>query len=534
MLTLRDHQTPDLFDPWAYLGDKRRQLLEHSWAGVFRSYLLQHLPVAQLAPHFRHAFGRPGKDLYAALGALILQQLHDLTDAQTVEAVALHLGWQYALDIRSGDDAYLCERTLRNYRALLIEQQLDQVLFRSLTDRLLAVVGVDTRRQRLDSTAIRSAIRGLTRLGILVEAISKFLRQLRRCHPDLHQQVSADLMRRYVEREGPGCFASTKPSESRRRLPEAAADLHGLLVQFEPTPASALESFALLRRVFHEQCERVQTPGTETPIRIKEPQEIPCDNVLNPADPDASYNAHRGVGYLVQVMETFSPQEDGPAYPEPTDKPDLITHVAVGAMNTHDSVALGPALADVQARKIGPESLWADSHYGSTENVHKAAGQEVELVSPAMPPKGSKQEKLTLEHFELDEQGLIVRCPQGHVPVWGSVGMEKLQVSFAQATCGACPRQRDCCAAAGRRRESRYPYTPERVRQRARRLHDQTEAFRDQYRWRAGIEGTMARSKHQMGMGRLRVRGLKAVRYTAILRGLGLNIHRVAAYEASS
>jgi hypothetical protein len=93
MLTLRDHQTPESFDLWAYLGDKRRQLLERSWAGVFRSYLLQHLPVARLAPHFRHAFGRPSKDFYAAIGALILQQLHDLTDAQTVEAVALHLGW---------------------------------------------------------------------------------------------------------------------------------------------------------------------------------------------------------------------------------------------------------------------------------------------------------------------------------------------------------------------------------------------------------------------------------------------------------
>jgi hypothetical protein len=244
-----------------------------------------------------------------------------------------------------------------------VEHQLDQVLFRSLTDRLIAAVGVDARKQRLDSTAIRSAIRGLTRLGILVETVSKFLHQLRRCHPDLHQQVPADLIRRYVERQRPGCFASTKPSESKRRLPEAAADLHELLVQFESTPAAALASFVLLRRVFREQCELVQTPGAQTPIRFKEPQEIPCDNVLNPADPDASYNAHRGAGYLVQVMETYSDREEGPADPEPIGKPDLITHIAVGAMNTHDSGALEPALADVQARYIGPESLLADSHY---------------------------------------------------------------------------------------------------------------------------------------------------------------------------
>jgi hypothetical protein len=108
---------------------------------------------------------------------LVLQQAHDLTDAATVEAIAFNLAWHYALDIRAASDLYICERTLRNYRARLIEQNLDQVLFRTLTDRLIAAVGVDTRQQRLDSTAIRSAIRGLTRLGILVEGISKFLRE---------------------------------------------------------------------------------------------------------------------------------------------------------------------------------------------------------------------------------------------------------------------------------------------------------------------------------------------------------------------
>lgn len=28
MITIRDHQTGDLFDPWDHLGEKRRQLLE--------------------------------------------------------------------------------------------------------------------------------------------------------------------------------------------------------------------------------------------------------------------------------------------------------------------------------------------------------------------------------------------------------------------------------------------------------------------------------------------------------------------------
>ena len=173
MLTLRDHRSGDLFDPWEYLGPQRRELLEQSWAGVFRDYLLRHLPVKELAASFRDDFGRPSKDLSIALGALILQQLHDLTDRQTTEAVARNIAWHYALDIRHQPDAYLCERTLRNYRRRTLELGLVEVLFRTLTDKLIQAVGVDTTKQRLNSTTVRSAIRGLTRLGILVEAASK-------------------------------------------------------------------------------------------------------------------------------------------------------------------------------------------------------------------------------------------------------------------------------------------------------------------------------------------------------------------------
>ena len=75
MLTIRDHQTGDLFDPWEHLGDKRRRLLDRSWAAVFREHLLEHLPVGELAARFSRELGRPTKDLHAVVGALILQQL---------------------------------------------------------------------------------------------------------------------------------------------------------------------------------------------------------------------------------------------------------------------------------------------------------------------------------------------------------------------------------------------------------------------------------------------------------------------------
>src|SRR5437870_5804015 len=60
---------------------------------------------------------------------------------------------------------------------------------------MIAVVGVDIRKQRLDSTSIRSAIQTLTRVGIRVELIRAFLPELRRYAPDLHRQVLSDVIR---------------------------------------------------------------------------------------------------------------------------------------------------------------------------------------------------------------------------------------------------------------------------------------------------------------------------------------------------
>ncbi|MEZ5725425.1 MAG: transposase [Paracoccaceae bacterium] len=175
MLTIRDRLTGDLFDRWSDMNPKRRALLERSWAGVFREHLLDELPVHELAKGLTVRVGRPSKDLHVVLGALILQQMFDLTDKAAVEALAFNLAWHYALDIRKVRATVICEKTLRNYRAQVVESGWTRC-FSRLTDKLIASFDVDTSRQRIDPTALRSAMRNLTRLGVVVETISKFVR----------------------------------------------------------------------------------------------------------------------------------------------------------------------------------------------------------------------------------------------------------------------------------------------------------------------------------------------------------------------
>ena len=62
-----------------------------------------------------------------------------------------------------------------------------------------------------------------------------------------------------------------------------------------------------------------------------------------------------------------------------------------------------------------------------------------------------------------------------------------------------------------------------------RRIYEQSDQFKDRYRWRAGVEATMSEYDRRTGVKHLRVRGLKAVKFCATLKALGINIFRAAA-----
>lgn len=66
--------------------------------------------------------------------------------------------------------------------------------------------------------------------------------------------ANSEHVRKYLDRVGEDCFADTRPSESKRRLPEAARDQYEILEQFRCTCAADLPSFRLIDQIFEEPC----------------------------------------------------------------------------------------------------------------------------------------------------------------------------------------------------------------------------------------------------------------------------------------
>jgi hypothetical protein len=200
MIHIKNQKQNTLFDPWAFLGPKRRKLLDQSWAGLFQKELLGELPVNKVASFFTDGFGRPTKELYTALGAILLQQAHDLTDEETVNQVAFNTQWHYALNITEESDSakYLSPKTLWNMRSIVVDNGLDATLFEHITDKLATVFKVTTDNQRIDSVHIQSNMRRLGRIGIITSKIHKFLVNLKRGYKELFDTIDEAIIDRYI------------------------------------------------------------------------------------------------------------------------------------------------------------------------------------------------------------------------------------------------------------------------------------------------------------------------------------------------
>ena len=79
---------------------------------VFRKHVLSLLPTEQVFKLYTFHRGRPTKELYALIGAVVLQQFFDLTDEETIEELAFNQQWHFALECFDESDQVISLKTL--------------------------------------------------------------------------------------------------------------------------------------------------------------------------------------------------------------------------------------------------------------------------------------------------------------------------------------------------------------------------------------------------------------------------------------
>jgi len=483
--------------------------LAEGWPGLFRRQMLHVMPAHELAEHFHPSLGCRTKELYGMAGVIFLKEFFDLTIDQAVERYLTDAAWQYALNVNPME-ASMSHATIERYTKLFAENDLAADVFHQVTSALVGTLELDVSRQRLDSTHIFSDMATFGRTKLMGVSIKRFLTQLKRHDRPLYNALPDELRSRYAPSQGK-LFADFKGQ--RRALRQTVAeDLLALVSRFaEHESVTGRSTYKAMKRILEEQCDVL-----EEQVKLKD---NPGGHVMqNPSDPDAAYDGHKGPGHQVQLAETCAEDNDV----------QLITGVTPEPADRPDQEALEPMLDQLESHGRQPEVMYADTHYGSDENVTLAAERGVDLQSPVSGTSKQDPGALTVDDFVIDEATETVeRCPNGCEPVSSehdaTTGVTT--TVMRPSDCHGCDFASQCPV---KNVHGRFVlrHTPKQRRLAARRAEQATDAFRENYAIRGGGESVNSGLKRKMGMGRLRVRGSPRVRMAVLLRCAGWNFLR--------
>ncbi len=485
--------------------------MRQDWPGLFRRQILHLMPVGKIAEHFHPTLGCPTKELYSMAGAIFLKEFFNLTIEEAARRYVTSGDWHYALNV-APTTASMSHATIERYMELFAEEDIAADVFHRVTSALIEALELDVSRQRLDSTHVFSDMATFGRSKLMGVTIKRFLTQLKRHHRPAYDALPEELTVRYAPSQAKlfGDF-----NGGRKRLRQTVAeDLLFLVNRFAEDQAVVNHtSYQAMARVLHEQCE-VSEDRTAVEVKAKTGGAV----MQNPSDPDATYDGHKGPGYQAQIAETCSESNEQ----------QLITAVDVEPADRSDQDALEPMLDQLDAHGRTPESLHADTQYGSDANVVAAAERGVDLQSPVGGGSSENEGDLTLDDFVIDEQSeTVVRCPNGCERESSVHDSEtgRTTTVMRSSDCAGCEFGSRCpVKKSGMRFVLRH--TPAQRRLAARRAEQATDAFKENYAIRAGGESVNSGLKRKTGMGRVRTRGQPRVRMAVLFRCVGWNILR--------
>jgi hypothetical protein len=571
----------EIFPCQGKYGVKEIAFFNKTWARVMKDNLLPFLVTIEneFAQFFDARMGRPIKYIALLIVLHILKEIYDWTDEQLVEATYCDKRLEYAFDLPL-EQVIVCQKTLHNFRQLILTHALARRIFERATAHLIKVLNTDTSAQRLDSSHITSNMAKLSRLELFVRVIENFLRKLKQVAPDRYRQLPGRLAERYDQRRG--YFADARSRKTQHRLGECANDMWYLIDRFRgDDKIVSLKVMTLLQRVFDEHCAISQTAETTTvtvhhpetvsatadettvatasalsaatletpalptttavdlqevkppsPAVVKPANEIPSSALQNPSDEDAAYG-YKGQGYEVTLTETCSADN----------ALQLITDVQVDPSNHSDQHTTVAVVDRLAANDLKPEVLYGDGNFVSGENIIACAERGVDLQGN-LTGSDSHPEKLKLADFKFAEDGTtIIACPTGQKPLAQRAqrirqaqpeqSARRFLVHFDRLQCKGCSRLTNCPVTL-QKKQAVLAFSQPQVVSSQRRREQETEAFKERNNIRAGIESTNAEMKTRHGMGRLRVRGKPRVELVIFFKALGCNVKRMVKYVLTS
>jgi transposase len=489
--------------------------------------------------------GKPGISPAQLAMVTVLQFTENLTDRQAADEVRGRVDWKYCLGLELTDEGFDAS-VLTGFRERLVDNSAERVLFDRLLDlvkqRGLVKAGG---RQRTDSTHVLARIRDLNRLELAGETVRAALEALSAAAPGwLAGVIDASWQRVYGQRIDD------------LRLPDSQAARQELAVQYgrdgyylleqvtapgAPGWLAEMPAVQVLRRIWIQQYYR---DGEKVIRREEREHGLPPgrDRLASPYDLDARYSEKHGTGwtgYKDHLTETISdPAGDDPATGRPA-VPSLVTDVQTTHAAVPDVVMTAAVHDSLEAAGLAPREHDVDSGYASADLLVSSRRRGITLLGPLLADTSPQARAggYTQDAFAIDWDRRQATCPEGAVsskwkPMRQKDGTEAICVRFAAATCRSCPARDKCTTATwnGRQLFLRPREIHEAVA--AARAEEGTREWKDRYKARAGVEGTMHQASHVTGIRRARYLGLDKTRLEHLAAATAINVIRLDAWYA--
>lgn len=466
--------------------------------------------------------GRGAVDPVVLSLVTVFQFLENIPDRQAARWAVMRMDWKYALHLPLNWQGFhyadLC-----NFRKRLVEHEAERLVFDKVLEWVRELGFLKKYgKQRTDSTHFLGAVERLSRLELVWETLRLALRAIQAEAGQWYgKQIPSTFHEVYVERHSSWRLSQ---QEVKTEMLKAGRDGYWLLDRLEESAApwvQELREVKTLRTVWEQQFER---EGDETKTRPPSGKGKGKERVVTPHDPDARWSEKRGkdwVGYRLQATESA----------EDKVTQQFITDIDLVAANQDDSEVVDEIQERLEERGLKPQEHDVDQGYTSGRNLAHSAARGIELLGPVARDTTPKPEGYKQSDFELNFEAKQATCPQGKIaPKWyerpseendGYVGAE---IQFKQE-CEGCPVRAGCAPGKCGRTLCVSPYYRHLLQRRA---EQETKAFKERYKSRAAVEGTISEIVRAHGGRRARYRGHAKARLQVLFIGAAVNLKRLA------
>jgi hypothetical protein len=441
-----------IWDDLAVQGRERagRQLLD---AQALVGHLVPAGSVfAFLAAHRREVFtdgdfadlfpsgkGRPSVPASVMASVMVLQVLHDYSDAEAAEAARCDLRWKVAcgfpLDHGGFDPStlvYWRQRLARSGRPHRVNDAVKKVIEQTGVLR-------GRRRRAVDSAIMADAVATQDTITQLVSAIRRVGREV----PGAAEKIAAVCTGHDYARPGKPEIDWGDPAAKQALVSALVNDANSLVAAFKDAELQegAASAVALLALVAGQDVEPAEgSDGTDGRWRIA--RKVAGDRVISTVDPAARHTRKspeaRRDGYRAHVA----------AEPETGLITDEELTKAAGEENADAAVAGQMIAREAQAAKV-----YGDSAYGTGElRAALAEGGHTAVIKPG-PLRPAVEGGFTIDDFTVDEAAGTVTCPAG---VTRRISARRY-VTFG-AACAGCPLRARCTTAKTGRALQLHPH----------------------------------------------------------------------------